>query len=423
MSRKKNNKNTNNNFDKKAEKILNNLNQEEHLEEQQDENKKESKKDNKKESKKDNKKESKKESKKDNKKESKKESKKDNKKESKKDDNDWLKNNADDLTIKITSPIWMMQFDINGEFHNYQLIHKCTKKGNIKIRLQNDTIDFAIKCKKSNNDFDFEVAKVINNNGVENLEKYELDYFEEYGDVIPFKMIISPIVDFYYNTHTSLMTKGNTKIRDNSIMVDANIRKEGYKIEARNLAIEELDDLNRENDNKLACSIEYFRRYTLLNVCDKKVNEDIKTEQPKIEGPKNEKPEIDKSLVKVQNNKSEQSKTEKPKLNKVPRKQIVEKTRVKKEKTAEEKIIHYIAYNDDAIDKALSDCTNIAERARGFMKHLIKNLVPEVSVGDIIIYLTKNNAWTFYVFNSRNVADIRKNNMVEFMVSQISLIS
>ena len=133
--------------------------------------------------------------------------------------------------------------------------------------------------------------------------------------------------------------------------------------------------------------------------------------------------------MKVQNNKP--VKTEKPKTEKTEkpktapiRKQIVEKTKVRpKEKTPQEKIIHYVAYNDDAIDKALFECTNVAERARAFMGHLIDKLVPEVTVGDIITYLTMNNAWTFYVFNSRNVVDIRKNSMVEFMVSQISLIS
>lgn len=426
---KKVNKNTKKDFNEKAEEILNNLNQEE-----QEENKKDNKKENKKGSKKDN-------SKKGNKRDNKKSDKKDNKKSDKKgNNNEWIKNESGKFSnkvIKITSPIWMMQFNIMGENHNYQMIHKITKKKNIKIRLQNDTIDFAIKCKKLNNDFDFEVNKVVNKNGIETLEKYELDYFEEYGNVIPFKIIIAPIVDFYYNLHTSLLTDGNTKVRDNSIIVDANLRKDGYKIEPKDLAIEELDELNREYDNRLAASIEYFRRYTLLNICDKKPEEaneteKSKTEKVKIEAPKTktESPK-ETTIVKVQNNKpvkaeetkSEKSKTEKPKMNK-PRKQIVEKIKVKpKTKTAEEKIIHYVTCNDDAIDKALFDCTNVAERARTFMSHLIDKLVPEVTVGDIITYLTMNNAWVFYVFGCRSVVDIRKNNMVEFMVSQISLIS
>ena len=397
---KKNNKN----FDEKAEKILNDLNQEEHAEE----NKKD-------------KKESKKENKKD---------KKQSKKENKKDNSKWLKDNTkfSNKVIKITSPIWMMQFNIMGENHNYQLIHKKTKKENIKIRIQNDTVDFAIKCKKADNDFDFEVSKVINKNGVETLVKYDLDYFEEYGDIIPFKILISPVVDFYYNLHTSLLTEGNTKVRDNSIIIDANIRKDGYQIEPKDLAIEELDELNRDYDNRLGASIEYFRRYTLLNICDKKpeASEETKNEQIKLESPKVEQPKRENELVKVQNNKpvkTEKPKTEKPKTTPI-RKQIVEKTKVRpKEKTPQEKIIHYVAYNDDAIDKSLCKCTNVAERARAFMDHLIDKLVPEVTVGDIITYLAMNNAWTFYVFNSRNVADIRKNMMVEFMVSQISLVS
>ena len=397
---KKNNKN----FDEKAEKILNDLNQEEHAEE----NKKD-------------KKESKKENKKD---------KKQSKKENKKDNSKWLKDNTkfSNKVIKITSPIWMMQFNIMGENHNYQLIHKKTKKENIKIRIQNDTLDFAIKCKKADNDFDFEVSKVINKNGVETLVKYDLDYFEEYGDIIPFKILISPVVDFYYNLHTSLLTEGNTKVRDNSIIIDANIRKDGYQIEPKDLAIEELDELNRDYDNRLGASIEYFRRYTLLNICDKKpeASEETKNEQIKLESPKVEQPKRENGLVKVQNNKpvkTEKPKTEKPKTTPI-RKQIVEKTKVRpKEKTPQEKIIHYVAYNDDAIDKSLCKCTNVAERARAFMGHLIDKLVPEVTVGDIITYLTMNNAWTFYVFNSRNVVDIRKNMMVEFMVSQISLVS
>ena len=424
---KKNNKN----FDEKAEKILNDLNQEEHAEENK-KDKKESKKENKqdkKESKKENKKD-KKQSKKENKK-----GKKQSKKENKKDNSKWLKDNTkfSNKVIKITSPIWMMQFNIMGENHNYQLIHKKTKKENIKIRIQNDTVDFTIKCKKADNDFDFEVSKVINKNGVETLVKYDLDYFEEYGDIIPFKILISPVVDFYYNLHTSLLTEGNTKVRDNSIIIDANIRKDGYQIEPKDLAIEELDELNRDYDNRLGASIEYFRRYTLLNICDKKpeASEETKNEQIKLESPKVEQPKRENELVKVQNNKpvkTEKPKTEKPKTEKPKttpiRKQIVEKTKVRpKEKTPQEKIIHYVAYNDDAIDKSLCKCTNVAERARAFMGHLIDKLVPEVTVGDIITYLAMNNAWTFYVFNSRNVVDIRKNMMVEFMVSQISLVS
>ena len=426
---KKNNKNTNKNFDEKAEKILNNLNQEEHAEEDK-KDKKESKKENK-QSKKENKKD-KKQSKKENKKD-----KKQSKKEDKKDNSKWLKDNTkfSSKVIKITSPIWMMQFNIMGEMHNYQLIHKSTKKGNIKIRIQNDNMDFAIKCKKADNDFDFEVSKVVNKNGVETLVKYDLDYFEEYGDIIPFKILIAPVVDFYYNLHTSLLTEGNTKVRDNSIIIDANIRKDGYKIEPKDLVVEELDELNRDYDNRLGASIEYFRRYTLLNICDKKpeASEETKNEQIKLESPKvkQQQPKRENGVVKVQNNKpvkTEKPKTEKTKTEKTKttpiRKQIVEKTKVRpKEKTPEEKIIHYVAVNDDAIDKALFECTNVAERARAFMGHLIDKLVPEVTVGDIITYLTMNNAWTFYVFNSRNVVDIRKNMMVEFMVSQISLIS
>lgn len=430
MSKKNNKntkKNTNNNFDEKAEKILNNLSQEEA--EAEAEGNKKDKKDNKKD---------KKQTKKENKKSNKKSNKKDNSKKG--NNNEWIQNETSKFSnkvIKITSPIWMMQFNIMGENHNYQLIHKSTKKGNIKIRLQNDTIDFAIKCKKADNDFDFEVNKVVNKNGVEKLEKYELDYFEEYGDIIPFKMIIAPVVDFYYNIHTSLLTDGNCKIRENSIIVDANIRKEGFKIQPRDLAIEELDELNRDFDNRLGCSIEYFRRYTLLNVCDQKpkvIETENKTEKVKIEAPKTKTEETRKetSIVKVENNKpiksekpKTENKTEKAKINKAPvRKQIVEKINVKpKQKTAEEKIIQYVTCNDDAIDKALFECTNVAERARGFMNHLIGKLVPEVTVGDIITYLTANSAWVFYVFGTRQVVDIRKNSMVEFMVSQISLIS
>lgn len=429
MSKKNNKntkKNTNNNFDEKAEKILNNLNQEEHAEDKKEN--KENKKDNKKD---------KKQTKKENKKDNKKSNKKDNSKKGNK--NEWIQKNEtskfSNKVIKITSPIWMMQFNIMNELHNYQMIHKITKKKNIKIRLQNDNMDFAIKCKKADNDFDFEVSKVINKNGVETLVKYDLDYFEEYGDIIPFKILISPIVDFYYNLHTSLLTEGNTKVRDNSIIVDANIRKDGYKIQARDLAIEELDELNKDYDNRLGASIEYFRRYTLLNICDKKpeASKETKNEQIKLESPKVEQqPKRENGLVKVENNKpiksgkpKTENKTEKPKINKAPvRKQIVEKINVKpKQKTAEEKIIHYVTYNDEAIDKALFDCTNVAERARVFMSHLINKLVPEVTVGDIITYLTMNSAWVFYVFGTRQVVDIRKNNMVEFMVSQISLIS
>ena len=402
------------------------------------------------------KKESKKESKEDkkeDKKQSKKEDKKDDKKQSKKDNSDWLKGepSLSDKIIKITSPIWYEKIIIQGEEHNYQLRHKMTKNGNIRVRLQNDKNDFVVKViKDKNNEIDFNIKKIVNKKGVECEEKYDHDFIEEYGHKIPFKVIIMPLVDFYYGIHDfNTCTEGNTKIHNNSIIMDANIRKEGYILDPKDLTIEDLEELKKDKDNMIGVEIEYFRRAEEVEDV-KEENKDNKETETKMVAKEEVKAdekivgiieEIDKELkYKIVseipaeerfNIIREQMLKDNKVYDKIATILKDEKTNIKElhilgineknlaellaPKTANEKISECLKENKKVILDDIKSCTNIGERSVFFV-HKVRELV-KVDEIDMRTFLSLSKEWDYFVFKEKDVAEYLHTLLLEHMLA------
>ena len=402
-------------------------------------------------------KKTKKESKKPEDKKAKKESKEEDKKTKKPEDkNDWIKKDAklSDKIIAITSPTWYIKVSLMGEEHNYELTHKLTKKNNIKVRLRNDINDFLIKISKLDKDIEFEVQKVINNKGVETFEDYDEEYIEEYGHKLPIRIIMMPVIEFYYHDLIeNLCTDGNTKIQGNNITIDANIRKNGYVIEPKDLSVEELESFNKEKDNMIGCSIEYFRRSLLLEKISSssKKTEDKKDENTKIVKNEDKESAADKIIAILEEIDQElkfkilSSKTKVEDRANIIRKEMLKDNKVydkiaviltdknlkieqlallgiTKDNLAEilspetprEKIIEALKVNKKYLMDTLKKSTNIGERSVWFVRELV-NLV-NVNVVDVRTFITTSNEWHYFIFKEKNVNDDLRTLLINHML-------
>ena len=438
-------------YDELAELILKTIAEENKKDEEEAKAKKDKKEDKKPESKKDKKEDKKPESKKD-KKEDKKEDKKPESKKDKK-DNDWLKAepSLSDKIIKITSPMWFEKIIIQGEEHNYQLRHKLTKNEHIRVRIQNDNNDFIVKVIKEKNsgEIDFTIKKIVNIKGVEHEEKYEHDYIKEYGHKIPFMVIIMPLVDFYYGLHDfNKCTEGNTKIYNNSIIIDANIRKDGYILEPKDLSVEELEELKKDKDNVIGVEIEYFRRAEETDDQneEKEVKNEVVTEDKKEKA--DEKviavlEEIDKELkYKIVSHKTpvedrfyiirEQMLKDNKVYDKIAAILKDEKTNIKElcllgitekniadllaPKTANEKISDCLKENKKPIMESIKRCTNIGERSVFFVHKVLE--LTKVEEVDMRTFLSLNREWIYFVFEQmdKDVTEYQRNLLLQHML-------
>lgn len=292
--------------DKEAENILNKIAKDEVKEEKKAEAKKEKKVETKKENKKETNKENKVEVKEENKVEAKKENKKEaeeklnevnkslqkNKKENK-NNTDWLINKNEDLKIsdkimKISSSMWNLQLMMMHKKYEFELKHKRTKKDVIKVRLRNDKIDLKIKFKEER-DITYKTVEIKNENGKETEVKYNKDYLELDDNIIPLDIILMPVFDFYFENKKLKAeyvkyTEGNIKVQNDKITLDLNVRKEGYPIEVKDLSLDSLNELVKEDkDNILGASVEYFRRNIIVE------EPESETEEEKVEDKEEEK--------------------------------------------------------------------------------------------------------------------------------------
>ena len=273
--------------DKEAENILNKIAKDEVKEEKKVETKKENKKETNKEKKVEAKKENKSEVKEEKKVETKKENKKEaeeklnevNKslqksKKSNKNSTGWLINKNEDLKIsdkimKISSSMWNLQLMMMHKKYEFELKHKRTKKDVIKVRLRNDKIDLKIKFKEER-DITYKTVEIKNENGKETEVKYNKDYLELDDNIIPLDVILMPVFDFYFENKKLKAeyvkyTEGNIKVQNDKITLDLNVRKEGYPIEVKDLSLDSLNELVKEDkDNILGASVEYFRRNIIV---------------------------------------------------------------------------------------------------------------------------------------------------------------
>ena len=386
--------------------------------------------------------------------ESKKDKKEDKKPESKKDkkDNDWLKAepSLSDKIIKITSPMWFEKIIIQDEEHNYQLRHKLTKNEHIRVRIQNDNNDFIVKVIKEKNsgEIDFTIKKIVNIKGVEHEEKYEHDYIEEYGHKIPFMVIIMPLVDFYYGLHDfNKCTEGNTKIYNNSIIIDANIRKEGYILEPKDLSVDDLENLKKDKDNVIGVEIEYFRR---AEETDDQVNEDKAIKNELVTEDKKEKAdekiiaileEIDKELkYKIVSHKTpvedrfyiirEQMLKDTKVYDKIATILKDKNTNIKElcllgineknladllaPKTASEKISECLKHDRKGILESIKKCTNIGERSVFFVHKVLE--LTKVEEIDMRTFLSMSKEWEYFVFRETGVTEYQQNLLLQHML-------
>lgn len=338
MSKKKNNKKANKgnqkakvqdikNINKEAEEILNKLNEESKVEnkveakkETTKENKPEAKKENKPEAKEEKKVEAKKETKKETKPEAKKETKKEaeeklnevNKslqknKKTNKNNTEWLVNKNEDLKIsdkimKIASSVWSLQLMMMNKKYEFELKHKRTKKDAIKVRIRNAKIDLKVKFKEEQ-DITYKTVEIKNENGKETEVKYNKDYLELDDNIIPLDVILMPVFDFYFENKKLKAkyvkyTEGNIKVQNDKITLDLNVRKEGYPIEVKDLSLDSLNELVKEDkDNILGASVEYFRRNIIIEEPEEEKDENKKEE--KVEDKEEEKMTVADKIVAI----------------------------------------------------------------------------------------------------------------------------
>lgn len=322
MSKKKNNKKTNkgnqkvdnqklnqkneeakiNINDKEAENILNKIAKDEVKEEKKVEAKKENKKETKKENKPEVKEENKPEAKKETKKEAEEKLNEVNKslqknKKTNKNNTEWLVNKNEDLKIsdkimKISSSVWSLQLMMMNKKYEFELKHKRTKKDAIKVRIRNAKIDLKVKFKEEQ-DITYKTVEIKNENGKETEVKYNKDYLELDDNIIPLDVILMPVFDFYFENKKLKAkyvkyTEGNIKVQNDKITLDLNVRKEGYPIEVKDLSLDSLNELIKEDkDNILGASVEYFRRNIIVEEPEEEKDENKKEE--KVEDKEEEK--------------------------------------------------------------------------------------------------------------------------------------
>lgn len=347
MSKKKNNKKANKGNQKAkvqdikninnevAEEILNKLNEESKVEnkvetkkETKKENKPEAKEEKKVEAKKETKVEAKKENKKETKVEAKEEKKVEVKKETKKDaeeklnevnkslqknkknnknSTEWLVNKNEDLKIsdkimKIASSVWSLQLMMMNKKYEFELKHKRTKKDAIKVRIRNDKIDLKVKFKEEQ-DITYKTVEIKNENGKETEVKYNKDYLELDDNIIPLDVILMPVFDFYFENKKLKAeyvkyTEGNIKVQNDKITLDLNVRKEGYPIEVKDLSLDSLNELVKEDkDNILGASVEYFRRNIIVEEPEEEKVEN--KEEEKVEDTEEEKITVADKIVAI----------------------------------------------------------------------------------------------------------------------------
>ena len=335
MSKKKNNKKANKGNQKAkvqdikninnevAEEILNKLNEESKVENKV-ETKKETKKENKPEAKEEKKVEAKKENKPEAKKETKVEAKKETKKEAEeklnevnkslqknkknnKNSTEWLVNKNEDLKIsdkimKIASSVWSLQLMMMNKKYEFELKHKRTKKDAIKVRIRNAKIDLKVKFKEEQ-DITYKTVEIKNENGKETEVKYNKDYLELDDNIIPLDVILMPVFDFYFENKKLKAkyvkyTEGNIKVQNDKITLDLNVRKEGYPIEVKDLSLDSLNELVKEDkDNILGASVEYFRRNIIVEEPEEEKVED--KEEEKVEDKEEEKITVADKIVAI----------------------------------------------------------------------------------------------------------------------------
>ena len=253
--------------DKEAENILNKIAKDEVKEEKKVEAKKENKPEVKEEKKVENKKEAEEKLNEVNKSLQK-------SKKSNKNSTGWLINKNEDLKIsdkimKISSSMWNLQLMMMHKKYEFELKHKRTKKDVIKVRIRNNEIDLKVKFKEEQ-DITYKTVEIKNENGKETEVKYNKDYLELDDNIIPLDVILMPVFDFYFENKKLKAeyvkyTEGNIKVQNDKITLDLNVRKEGYPIEVKDLSLDSLNELVKEDkDNILGASVEYFRRNIIV---------------------------------------------------------------------------------------------------------------------------------------------------------------
>ena len=298
--------------DKEAENILNKIAKDEVKEEKKVEAKKENKKETKKENKPEVKEENKPEAKKETKKEAEEKLNEVNKslqknKKTNKNNTEWLVNKNEDLKIsdkimKISSSVWSLQLMMMNKKYEFELKHKRTKKDAIKVRIRNAKIDLKVKFKEEQ-DITYKTVEIKNENGKETEVKYNKDYLELDDNIIPLDVILMPVFDFYFENKKLKAkyvkyTEGNIKVQNDKITLDLNVRKEGYPIEVKDLSLDSLNELVKEDkDNILGASVEYFRRNIIVEEPEEEKDENKKEE--KVEDKEEEKMTVADKIVAI----------------------------------------------------------------------------------------------------------------------------
>lgn len=298
--------------DKEAENILNKIAKDEVKEEKKVEAKKENKKETQKENKPEVKEENKPEAKKETKKEAEEKLNEVNKslqknKKTNKNNTEWLVNKNEDLKIsdkimKISSSVWSLQLMMMNKKYEFELKHKRTKKDAIKVRIRNAKIDLKVKFKEEQ-DITYKTVEIKNENGKETEVKYNKDYLELDDNIIPLDVILMPVFDFYFENKKLKAkyvkyTEGNIKVQNDKITLDLNVRKEGYPIEVKDLSLDSLNELVKEDrDNILGASVEYFRRNIIIEEPEEEKDEN--KEEEKVEDKEEEKMTVADKIVAI----------------------------------------------------------------------------------------------------------------------------
>ena len=221
----------------------------------------------------------------------------------------WLINKNEDLKIsdkimKISSSMWNLQLMMMHKKYEFELKHKRTKKDVIKVRLRNDKIDLKIKFKEEQ-DITYKTVEIKNENGKETEVKYNKDYLELDDNIIPLDVILMPVFDFYFENKKLKAeyvkyTEGNIKVQNDKITLDLNVRKEGYPIEVKDLSLDSLNELVKEDkDNILGASVEYFRRNIIVEEPEPETEEEKVKEEEKVEDKEEEKINVADKIVAI----------------------------------------------------------------------------------------------------------------------------
>ena len=189
--------------------------------------------------------------------------------------------------VKINSNIFDITLLTINDKIKYTLTHKQTKKGNVKVTIESKQFEtMTLKFKEDSNEPEGIKIKDIKIVKEESKEEYTKEYIIVNDIAIPFEVLINPLFDFYImdkNIRRQLVmyTEGTIKIKEDKITIDARLRKGDYLVDGKSMSLEDLEELDKENDdNEMGIALEMMRRYAISNgdINGTIINEDDKSD-------------------------------------------------------------------------------------------------------------------------------------------------